>query len=66
MDRHNEDEIMELLHEAEEEVIAEIEINQAVDAEARGDDFYSLQESFHPFRQCPRHAGRTITPSDRR
>jgi hypothetical protein len=53
MDRHDEDEIMELLHEAEEEVIAEIEIDQAVDAEARGDDFYSLRQSITPFDNVP-------------
>jgi hypothetical protein len=56
MDKHDDNEVMELLHEAEEEVIAEIEINMAVDAEARGDDFYSLRQTdtpFEPFDNVP-------------
>jgi hypothetical protein len=53
MDRHDDEEVMELLHEAEEEVIAEIEIDQALDAEAQGDDFYSLCQSITPFDNVP-------------
>jgi hypothetical protein len=53
MDRHDDEEVMELLHEAEEEVIAEIEIDQALDAEAQGDDFYSLRQSITPFDNVP-------------
>jgi hypothetical protein len=53
MDRHDNDEVMELLQEAEEEVIAEIEIDEAVDAEARGDDFFSLRSTITPFDNIP-------------
>ncbi|KAN0133886.1 hypothetical protein V8E53_008318, partial [Lactarius tabidus] len=53
MDRHDDDEVLELLHEAEEEVIAEIEIDQALDAEARGDDFYLLRQTVTPFDNVP-------------
>jgi hypothetical protein len=53
MDRHDDDKVMELLHKAEEEVIAEIEIDQALDTEARGDDFYSLRQSITPFDNVP-------------
>jgi hypothetical protein len=49
MDRHDDDEVMELLHEAEDEVIVEIEIDQALDTEARGDNFYSLRSTVTPF-----------------
>jgi hypothetical protein len=55
MDRHDDDEVMELLHEAEEEVIAEIEIDQAIDAEARGDDFYSLRQTITHSTTFPSH-----------
>ncbi|KAN0127277.1 hypothetical protein V8E53_014881 [Lactarius tabidus] len=53
MDTHDDNEVMDLLHEAEEEVIAEIEIDQAIDAENRGDDFYSLRQSVTPFDNVP-------------
>jgi hypothetical protein len=53
MDRHDDDEVMELLHEAEEEVIAEIEIDQAIDAGERGDNFYSLRQTITPFDNVP-------------
>jgi hypothetical protein len=42
MDKHDDNEVLELLHEAEEEVVAEIEINQAIDTENRGDDYFGL------------------------
>jgi hypothetical protein len=42
MDKHDNDEVLQLLYEAEEEVIAEIEIDQAIDAENRGDDYFGL------------------------
>ncbi|KAN0136319.1 hypothetical protein V8E53_005924 [Lactarius tabidus] len=53
MDRHNDDEVMELLLKAKEEVIAEIEIDQVTDAEHRGDDFYSLRQTITPFDNIP-------------
>jgi hypothetical protein len=53
MDKHDDNEVMELLHEAEEEVIAEIEIDQAIDAENRGVDYYSVGPSITPFDNVP-------------
>jgi hypothetical protein len=53
MDRHEDNEVMDLLHEAEEEVIAEIEIDQAIDAENQGVDFYSLGQYSTPLDNVP-------------
>jgi hypothetical protein len=53
LNAHKDEEVLQLLHEAEEEVIAEIEIDQALDTEMQGDYFYSLRQSITPFDNVP-------------
>jgi hypothetical protein len=62
MDKHNDNKVMDLLNKAKEEVIAEIEIDEAINNNLRGSDYYRLGATVTPFDNIPVTQNRSHPP----